>query len=84
MADDLHARLEEIVRDVCGHDGIQLTDQTKAADVPGWDSLAHVSIMYSIELAYGIDFSDDEIASLTNVGGLKERIREKVASTGQL
>jgi acyl carrier protein len=76
----LHAKLEEIVRDVVGDDDIALTDTTTASDVPGWDSLAHVNIMFAVEQEFDIQFSDDDMAAAVDVGQLKHRIREKVAA----
>jgi acyl carrier protein len=80
MADELHATVENIVRDVCGDDRIALQDSTTSRDVPGWDSLAHVNIVFAIEEEFDIEFDDDEIAAFANIGELKDRIREKVAS----
>ena len=35
----MRARLEEIFRTVLGDESIALEDNTRAADLPGWDSL---------------------------------------------
>jgi acyl carrier protein len=80
MSDPLHLKVEEIVRDVCGDDRIALQDSTTSSEVPGWDSLAHVNIVFAIEEEFEIEFDDDEIAAFTNIGELKDRIRQKVAS----
>ena len=77
MTDSLHDQLEAIVRDVCGDDRIALQDDTTPSEVPGWDSLAQVNILFAIEDEFDIEFTDDEIAGFGTVGALKERIREK-------
>jgi acyl carrier protein len=77
MPDALHAKVQEIVRDVCGDDGITLTEATAPRDVEGWDSLAHVNIVYAIEEEFGVEFGDDEIAGFATVGELEDRIRRK-------
>jgi acyl carrier protein len=55
-----------------------LTDDTVAGDVPGWDSLAHVNFMYSIEDAFDVQFSDAEFIGFENIGALKRMLTQKV------
>ena len=37
---------------------------------PQWDSVAQISIVMSIEEAYGITVPDESIASLTSISGI--------------
>ena len=76
----LHERIEEIFRDVLNDDGLVLADETTAAEVPGWDSLAHINTMFSIEETFGIQFAGDEFARLRTIGELKETLRTKGVS----
>ena len=64
------ARIEEIVRDELDDETISLTPQTKASDVEGWDSLAHVRIIASIEERFDFQFSLAEIEEATSVSAL--------------
>lgn len=73
----LHDRLESVFRQVLNQDDITLTDETTAADIEGWDSLAHISLMYTIEEEFGIEFGTDEFAQFTNVGDLKQSLVAK-------
>lgn len=68
MTDD---RLLELFRTVLGDDELELQDSTTAHDVPDWDSLAHVNLMFSIEEEYGVQFRDNEFAELRNIGELR-------------
>ena len=70
--DTLHERLEEVFRDVLGDDEIVITDETTAADIPGWDSVAHINLMCSIEEVFGVQFSGNQLAEFQNVGELKQ------------
>ena len=79
---EIRAQVEQVVRDVLDKDSIALSDSTRAEDVPGWDSLAHVNIMYSIETEFGIQFSEDEFTGFENVGELTRLIASKVAAAG--
>ncbi len=58
------------VRDELEDDSIVLTLQTRAKDVPGWDSLAHVRIVVGVEVAYGVEFNTNDVVGLKNVGDL--------------
>lgn len=64
------ARIEEIVRDELDDESISLTAQTKASDVEGWDSLAHVRIVIAVETAFGLRFDTSDIGGLKSVGDL--------------
>lgn len=64
------ARIEEIVRDELDDETISLTPQTKASDVEGWDSLAHVRIVIAVETAFGLRFDTSDIGALKSVGDL--------------
>ena len=66
--------LTTIVKEVLGKDDIYLTSSTTAYDVPGWDSLSHVQILYKCELQWGIRLSLKELSSLNNVGDLVDII----------
>lgn len=77
---DLDERLQEIARSTFDLDDLVLTDSTAATDVPGWDSLAHVSFMYSVEEQFGVRFSEDEFVGFSDIGALKQLIRDKLPS----
>jgi acyl carrier protein len=75
----VHDELERLFRDVFGNEGIVLTDETTAADVPDWDSLGHINLMFSIEERFGVRFRDNQLAEFANVGEL-ERFLEAHAN----
>ena len=76
----LDEKLQQIARDAFDYDGIALDDDTTAADVPGWDSLAHVNFMYTIEQEFGIQFSEDEFTGFANIGELRRMLHEKTGA----
>ena len=71
-------RLYRILHDVLGVDPDHLSYGTNAADIEGWDSLAHVTLMFSIEQEFGIQFAGDEFATLSDVGALRTLIEGKL------
>jgi acyl carrier protein len=73
----IYARLEEVFAGVFGEDSIQITPELSAKDVDGWDSLAHIRLLLTIERTFKIKFSTSEIGGLRNVGDLVEIIKER-------
>jgi acyl carrier protein len=55
----------------------QIGPDTVADDVFGWDSMAHVTLIVSIEEEFGVRFEPDEITGFSNVGELIEMIARK-------
>ena len=66
----VRAQLEAIFQSVLDDDSITLTPETTAADIPAWDSLAHINLMFSIEEAFGVQFVGNQLAEFRNVGEL--------------
>ena len=77
MTDTTTERLQRVFREVLGDPDLVLRDDLTAADVPGWDSLAHVGLMFSIESEFGITFSDREMSSLEDVGALRRVVETR-------
>ena len=73
----IYTRLAEIFAEVFDEDSIQLTPEMTAKDVEGWDSLAHIRLILTIEKAFKIRFSTSEIGKLGNVGELAALIRSR-------
>lgn len=66
----IYAQLGEIFENVFDQEGLQLTPQTEAKDVDGWDSLTHVRLILSVERSFRTRFSTAEVGKLKNVGDL--------------
>jgi acyl carrier protein len=73
----IYARLAEIFQDVFDEDSIKVVPELSAKDVDGWDSLAHIRLILTIEKAFNIKFSTSEIGRLKNVGDLVARIETR-------
>ncbi len=78
--DDMMAFLNEIFREVFEDDELQITRETTAQDVEGWDSLMHVTLIVNVERAFGVRFSSAEVAGLKNVGELEDLIARRTAT----
>ncbi len=71
-------QLTEIIRDALDDQTLALTPETAAADVPAWDSLAHISIVVAAETGFGIKFKTAELEQLRNVGEFVALIDRKL------
>lgn len=67
----LQKRIEEIFQEVFDDDALVLTDEMTARDIPAWDSVMHINLMFSIEQAFGVRFNGNELAQFKNIGELK-------------
>ena len=70
---EIMARLGEIFRDVFD-DGIVLSDSTTSADIDGWDSIMHITLIGEVESAFSVHFSMKQVLSMQNVGELADAI----------
>ena len=71
---EIMARLGEIFRDVFDDDGIVLSDSTPSADIDGWDSIMHITLIGEVESAFSVHFSMKQVLSMQNVGELADTI----------
>ena len=69
--------IQDIIRDVLGDETITINQQSTAADVGRWDSLANVQIILAIEDTFGVEFSLDEMTSFYCIGDIIRTIEQK-------
>jgi acyl carrier protein len=70
-------KLGAILQEFFADPGIAASDSLTAADVPGWDSLAHIELVVLVEKAFALRFRAAEIQRLENVGAMLELIVKK-------
>jgi acyl carrier protein len=76
----IYRSLTEIFHEVFDDDSIVLTPETTAADIDGWDSMAHVGLMVAIEARMNIRFKSTELEAMHNVGQLAGVLEYKLES----
>jgi len=69
--------LTALFREVFADDGLVLTPATAAADVPGWDSMNHITVVVETERRFGVKFRTTEIEEVKNVGDFIALIAKK-------
>ena len=72
--EEIYERLNEVFQDVFGDDDITVDDETTAADIDGWDSLRHITLLAAIEDEFNISFSLEQSFSFMSVGDIVEAI----------
>ena len=77
--DQILAELTDIFRTVLDDETLVLRPDTTAADVPGWDSMNHITIVVEAEQHFGIKVRTAEIEALRNVGDFVSLIAAKHA-----
>ena len=71
---DIIVKISAIAADHFNSPGLVLKPTTTAADVNGWDSIAHIQFMMRLEEELSIRFKTAEISGVRNVGELAERV----------
>ena len=56
-----------------------IREETRADEIPGWDSLNHVQVILAVEKEYKIHFQGIEVLRLKNVGELQKLVDAKRA-----
>jgi acyl carrier protein len=73
-------RVQDILRDVLQQPDLRITRDSSANTVKGWDSLAHVDILWNVEQEFSVRFALGEVQDLKNVGGLLDLLEQKIAA----
>jgi acyl carrier protein len=75
--DNLLLQVQYIFRDVLDDPRLELSNDSNALTVDGWDSLAHINIVSAVEHEFGVHFTLGELEELQTVGQMLELIRAK-------
>jgi acyl carrier protein len=70
--------LQPVFADILDTPDLQLSRETKASDVEGWDSLAHINLVTAVEKRYKIKFALGELQDLKSVGDMADLIVKKL------
>ena len=63
---------------VLKHEDFDMKDEMTAAEVNGWDSLSHITIISEIEEKFGIRFKLKELNKLKNMGTMVDLVQSKL------
>jgi len=75
--EEILAGLGDVFCQVLGRE-VDLAEETTPAEVEGWDSLAHVTLILATEKRFGVKFTGAEIANAAGIGALIALIEKKL------
>lgn len=73
---DILQAITECVNAETGNTTTPILSETVASEVVGWDSIAHVGVIIAIEEKFEIEFTEEEISGLANVGAIIKCVRD--------
>jgi acyl carrier protein len=76
----LETKLNTIIADTLHISLDKINDKLTMTEVESWDSLQHMSLIASLEQAFGAEFTFDEIISMQSVAEIKRVLRSKGAA----
>ncbi|MBK9519315.1 MAG: acyl carrier protein [Anaeromyxobacter sp.] len=71
--------LKQVILQELELDAFEITAETVASQVPGWDSLSHVRVISAVESRFEVRFRGLEIMRLKNLGELQALLDRKLA-----
>lgn len=74
---DLEGRVCEIVSGVMGVSREQLNRDSSPDTIRVWDSLRHMNLILALEQEFQVEFSDEELVELLNIGLIVDTLQEK-------
>jgi len=71
--EEVFSRLNDVFADVFDR-AVPLSDTTTAADVEGWDSLTHITLIGTVEDEFDVKFPMKDVVHMKNVGEMVDLI----------
>ena len=75
---EIFERLNNVFADVFDDDTITVSEDTTAADIDGWDSLMHITLISAVEDEFDIKFDMKSVVAMKNVGDMADVIEHKI------
>ena len=75
---DILNKLQPIFQDIFEDDDLLITVESDADSVEGWDSLAHIVLIFAIEQEFKIKFALGELEAMKDVGDMVELMQKKL------
>lgn len=80
MDGDINRQVKALIADLFRCDPADLTDATGPGDIPGWDSLGHVTLMVEIQKHFGSHVPVEDAIEVESIADL-ERILRRLQET---
>ena len=70
-------KIKKIIADVCGVDVSVVNESSSVGDFPSWDSMAHLTILSTIEEELNVDFEPEEMMDFESVSDIVKAVANK-------
>ncbi len=70
-------KIKKIIADVCGVDVSIVNESSSVGDFPSWDSMAHLTILSTIEEELNVDFEPEEMMDFESVSDIVKAVANK-------
>jgi acyl carrier protein len=84
MSDEVLTKVQEVFGELFGIEPCAVSLQTKAIDIPEWDSVGHLSLCGALEEAFEIQLAVNDMAEMNSVRAIVFIIKEKKGLLGQM
>jgi len=71
-------KLQNVFRKVFDNNDLIIHSDTTAKDIKMWDSLTHLELIASVEEAFNISFTFNEVMQFNKVGDMLDLIAKKL------
>jgi acyl carrier protein len=78
-AENILVEVREVFKTSFNIDPQTVTMETKASDIPGWDSVGHLSLASNLEQTFKISLDVDEMMEMENVREILRIVQGKLA-----
>ncbi len=74
--DQIMEKVADIIRSTFRQPDAEITRDTVALDVDGWDSLSHTMLILEVEKQFGVRLPPERVYDLDDVGELVDLVAE--------
>lgn len=75
--EEILERVNRVFKDVFDDEDVAVTFTSTAADVEGWDSLRHITLIEAVEDEFDMRFQMNEVTGMKDVGEMVDIIAER-------
>lgn len=76
--EEILPKIQKAFSDSFSVEATAITPTTAPGDVPGWDSMGHLTLATNLEQAFGVSFDVDELMEMENVQAIIRIIQGKL------
>lgn len=77
MNSDVLSKVKEVLKGLFDVNAHSISLETKATDIPAWDSVGHLSLCGALDEAFELRLAVDEMADIDSVRAIVSIIGEK-------